>query len=90
MIKTIDFDGFNEAEIVKIYDGGAILCNLLQTDEQDIVIREEKNISFDGGYWPFELSKEEVAEFCPFEEIEELNQTQKVQEEDLNPVIKID
>jgi len=64
MIKAIDIDGFNEAEIVKIYDGGTVLCNLLQTDEQDIVIREEKNISFDGGYWPFTLSVEELEELC--------------------------
>ena len=70
MIKNIDFDGFTKAEIVKIYDGGTILCNLLQIIESEDglteqIVKEEKNISFDGGYWPFVLSVEELKELCP-------------------------
>jgi len=58
--KDIDLDGFTKAEIVKLYDEeGTILCNLSNET------CTEKNISFDWGYWPFELSAEELKDLCP-------------------------
>ena len=69
MEKTIDFQGYNRAILIKLNEDGSILCDLEQWDvledgSEQFVIRE-CNISFDEGSYPFEISEEELEELRP-------------------------
>ena len=57
MIKTIDFDGYNEAEVLKMYDDGACVCTVRQMEE-DVCVKEDTNIIMTNGVH-FTLTKEE-------------------------------
>ena len=69
MKKTIAFDGYNEAEILKLYEDGACACTLRQIEEEQI-IKEDTNIILYNGVH-FVLTEEEMSELRPIENGEE-------------------
>ena len=64
----IDYDGYNDAEILKLFDDGACVCNIRQIEQnkegEDQIIKEDKDIIlFDGVH--FVLTEEEKNELIP-------------------------
>ena len=67
MRKTIDFSGFNEALITYYYkEVEAIKCDLLKADEQGNIYDSDKDIVFQKGQYPFELSDIEKQELIKY------------------------
>jgi len=62
IIKAIDFDGYNRAECLSIYQNGDVLCNIWLEDEGGNILKWDRNISFPADNLPFELSDEEIEE----------------------------
>ena len=56
--KAIDFDGYNEAEILYMYEDGTCACTLRKI-EDDTVIKQDTNIILTNGVH-FELTDEEL------------------------------
>jgi hypothetical protein len=69
MIKAIDFDGYNVAEIHKMYEDGACVCTVRQIEE-DVIIKEDSNIILQNGVH-FELTEENINSLT---EVTEINQ----------------
>lgn len=68
MKKTIDFNGYNVAEIVKRYPNGDCLCNVyavVKKDKFDQIIKYDTNIVFTGDNLPFDLTEEEIISLKP-------------------------
>jgi len=74
MKKTIDFNGYNVAEIVKRYPNGDCLCNIAEvvkteatdtTDASEQVIKSDTNIVFTADQLPFTLTVEEIEGLNP-------------------------
>ena len=63
MIKTIDFDGYNEAEVLKMYEDGACVCTVRQMEE-NVCVKQDTNIIMTNGVH-FELSEDEMKELNP-------------------------
>lgn len=57
MKKAINLDGYNEAEILKLYDDGACVCNIKQIWEDQILKEDKDIILYDGVH--FTLTEEE-------------------------------
>lgn len=66
MIKNIDFDGYNEAEIQHIYEDGACVCTVRQMEE-DVCVKEDTNIIMMNGVH-FTLTEEELEQLNPTED----------------------
>ena len=67
MRKQIDFSGFNQAEITYYYkEVEAIKCDLHKTDEQGNIYDSDKDIVFQKGQYPFELSESEEKELIKY------------------------
>jgi hypothetical protein len=58
MIKAIDFDGYNQAEIHKMYEDGSCICTVKQVEEE-VTIKEDTNIILMNGVH-FKLTKSEL------------------------------
>jgi len=62
--KTISFDGYTKADVIKVSEDGSVLCNIFEvtgSDENgDIIRKSDTNISFPDGAWPFSLTQEEI------------------------------
>jgi len=76
MKKTIDFNGYNVAEIVKRYPNGDCLCNIAQvvktektdtTDASEQIVKYDTNIVFLCGHLPFTLTDDDILELTPKE-----------------------
>jgi len=74
MKKTIDFNGYNVAEIMKRYPNGDCLCNISQvvkveatdaTDASEQIIKSDTNIVFKADKLPFKLSAKEIEKLNP-------------------------
>ena len=65
----IDYDGYNDAEILKLFDDGACVCTLRQIEEDQIIKEDKDIILFDGVH--FVLTEEEMSELRPIENGEE-------------------
>ena len=65
----IDYDGYNDAEIHKLFDDGACVCTLRQIEEDQIIKEDKDIILFDGVH--FVLTEEEMSELRPIENGEE-------------------
>ena len=83
MKKTIDFDGYNEAEIIKLYEDGACACTLRQIEEEQLIKEDKDIILFDGVH--FVLTEEEKSELRPIENaaeavIRELEEAKELKE----------
>lgn len=63
MKKTIDFDGYNEAEILKLYEDGACACTLRLIEEEQLIKEDTNIILYDGVH--FVLTEEEMSELRP-------------------------
>ena len=63
MIKKIDFDGYNEADVLKIYDDGSCVCTV-RLVEKDLTVKEDTNIILVDGVH-FTLTDEEKESFNP-------------------------
>ena len=63
MIKKIDFDGYNEAEVLKMYEDGSCVCTVRQMEE-DVCVKEDTNIIMMNGVH-FTLTEEELLELNP-------------------------
>lgn len=63
MIKKIDFDGYNEAEVLKVYEDGACVCTV-RLVEEEVTIKEDTNIILVDGVH-FTLTDEEKEFFNP-------------------------
>lgn len=63
MVKTIDFDGYNEAEVLKMYEDGACVCTVRQMEE-NVCVKQDTNIIMTNGVH-FELSEDEMKELNP-------------------------
>lgn len=79
MKKTINFNGYNVAEIVKRYSSGDCLCNISQvvktektdtTDASEQTVKSDTNIIFMADKLPFELTEKDIAILTPI-----INQT---------------
>lgn len=57
MKKAINLDGYNEAEILNLYDDGACVCNIKQIGEDQILKEDKDIILYDGVH--FTLTEEE-------------------------------
>lgn len=57
MIKQIDFDGYNEADVLKIYEDGSCVCTV-RLVEEDVTVKEDTNIILVDGVH-FTLTDEE-------------------------------
>ena len=67
MRKTIDFSGFSQAEITYYYkEVEAIKCDLLKTDEQGNIYDSDRDIVFQKGQYPFELTESEKQELIKY------------------------
>lgn len=69
MKKAINLDGYNEAEIHKLFYDGACVCTLRQIEEDEILKEDKDIILYDGVH--FVLSEEEKNELIPIENGEE-------------------
>lgn len=58
--KTIDFDGYNKAEIITVLENGDVLCNVSAEDENGAVTKHDRNILFFAESLPFEITNEEL------------------------------
>jgi len=68
MKKTINFNGYNVAEIVKRYPNGDCICNVyevVKTDESEKIIKSDTNIVFTAGNLPFRLTTKDREELNP-------------------------
>ena len=65
----IDYDGYNDAEINKLFDDGACVCTLRQIEEDQIIKEDKDIILFEGVH--FVLTQEEKNELRPIENGEE-------------------
>lgn len=63
MKKAINLDGYNEAEIHKLFYDGACVCTLRQIEEDEILKEDKDIILYDGVH--FVLSEEEKNELIP-------------------------
>ena len=63
MIKQIDFDGYNEAEVLHRYDDGSCVCTIRQIEEYVCVKQDSNIILIDGVH--FTLTKEEIEFLTP-------------------------
>lgn len=63
MIKKIDFDGYNEAEVLKVYEDGACACTV-RLVEEEVTIKEDTNIILTNGVH-FTLTDDEKEFFNP-------------------------
>lgn len=70
MRKTIDYDGYNEAEILEMYENGDIRTNVFQVEEGE-VIRCDTNIVFPSG--TIQFSEEEIETLRPKKVCDENN-----------------
>lgn len=61
MEKAVQFDGYNMASVKKINPDGSVTCDL-KTTLNGLVVKEDRDISFDYGHWPFDLTPEEISE----------------------------
>lgn len=59
----IDYDGYNDAEIHKLFYDGACVCTLRQIEEDEILKEDKDIILYDGVH--FVLSEEEKNELIP-------------------------
>lgn len=57
MKKAINLDGYNEAEIHKLFYDGACVCTLRQIEEEQILKEDKDIILYDGVH--FTLTEEE-------------------------------
>ena len=48
MIKKIDFDGYNEADVLKIYEDGSCVCTV-RLVEEEMTVKEDTNIILSDG-----------------------------------------
>lgn len=71
MIKKIDFDGYNEADVLKIYEDGSCACTV-RLVEEDVVIKQDENIVLVDGVH-FVLTDEEKELLNPKEVSNENN-----------------
>lgn len=64
MKKQIDFDGYNVAEIEKIYIDGQAAASVYRVesaeDGSEVITKESHDLVFPAGY--FDLTEEEIAE----------------------------
>ena len=74
MKKTIDFNGYNVAEIVKRYPNGDCLCNVYEvvktektdtTDASEQIVKSDTNIVFIADSLPFELTESDIELLMP-------------------------
>lgn len=74
MKKTINFNGYNQAEIVKRYPNGDCLCNVLEvvktektdtTDASEQIIKSDTNIIFTADKLPFTLTALQIEKLNP-------------------------
>ena len=70
MRKTIDYDGYNEAEILEMYENGDVRTNVFQIEEGEI-IRSDTNIVFAAG--AIEFAEEEIEVLRPKKVCDENN-----------------
>jgi len=63
MTKQIDFDGYNQAEILKMYKDGACVCTVSEVVD-GVTVRSDTNLILQNGVH-FELTKEEIALLMP-------------------------
>ena len=63
MTKQIDFDGYNQAEVLKMYEDGACVCTVSEVVD-GVTVRSDTNLILTNGVH-FELTKEEVALLMP-------------------------
>ena len=66
MIKKIDFDGYNQAEIQHIYEDGACACTVRQMEE-GVCVKQDTNIIMMNGVH-FTLTEEELEQLNPTED----------------------
>lgn len=70
MRKVIDYDGYNEADILEMYENGDVRTNVFQIEEGEI-LRQDTNIVFSSGV--IEFTEEEVEILRPREVSNENN-----------------
>jgi hypothetical protein len=63
MTKQIDFDGYNEAEILKMYKDGACVCTVSEVLD-GVTVRSDTNLILTNGVH-FTLSEEELEQLNP-------------------------
>jgi len=65
MRKVVDYDGYNEAEILEMYENGDVRTNVFQIEEEE-TIKSDTNIVFPAGVIQF--TEDEIAELRPTQE----------------------
>ena len=70
MRKVIDYDGYNEAEILEMYENGDVRTNVFQIENGE-VIRQDTNIVFAAG--TIEFTEEEIEALRPTKVSDENN-----------------
>lgn len=65
MRKVIDYDGYNEADILEMYENGDVRTNVFQIEEGEVT-RQDTNIVFPSGV--IEFTEEEIEILRPKEE----------------------
>lgn len=63
MIKVIDFDGYNEAEIIKMYEDGSCVCTVSQVVD-GVILKQDENIILMNDVH-FEFTEDELNELKP-------------------------
>jgi hypothetical protein len=72
MIKKIDFDGYNEAEIHKMYEDGSCVCTVRKVEEE-VTVKQDTNIILLNGVH-FKLTKKDIELLTPKEISNENNE----------------
>jgi len=62
MIKIIEFDKYNRAEILEVYKTGDVRTNVFFETEDGVITEQDSNIAFFANELPFELTEEELVE----------------------------
>ena len=70
MRKVIDYDGYNVAEIMEMYENGDVMTNVFQVENEKI-IRSDTNIVFPSG--TIQFTEEEIETLRPKEVCDENN-----------------
>lgn len=64
IVKNLNFDGYNLAHLVHMYEDGAIVAEVFQVetaeDGTETIVKQDRDIVFPAGY--FELTEDEVNE----------------------------
>ena len=58
MIKQIEINGYNQAEILKVYEDGSCVCTVSQVVD-GVIVRQDTNIVLNNGVH-FELTEQEL------------------------------